>query len=156
MKRLFVFATLVVMAVVASGVLLAQSNPFIGTWKLNPGKSKYTSGAPPKGEMVTIQSVGDQDEITVTGTASDGSPISNKFEMPDKGGAGKVLAGPYDAVSGKVIDENTREQSNMKGGKEVLHLRAVVSKDGKTMAVTAKGTDTQGKPVSGVSAWEKQ
>jgi hypothetical protein len=39
MKRHLVFATVVVMALVASGVLLAQSNPFVGTWKLNPAKS---------------------------------------------------------------------------------------------------------------------
>jgi hypothetical protein len=50
MKRLLVFATVVIMAVVASGVLLAQSNPFVGTWKLNIAKSKFTSGAPPKEE----------------------------------------------------------------------------------------------------------
>src|ERR1700752_1091825 len=106
MKRLLVFATGVVMAVVASGVLLAQSNPFVGTWKLNIAKSEFTSGAPPKEETVTIQMVGDQDQITVNGTAADGSPISYKYEVPDKGGAGKFIAGPYDAVSGKRIDYN--------------------------------------------------
>jgi hypothetical protein len=44
----------------------------------------------------------------------------------------------------------------MKGGKEMLHPRLVVSKDGKTMRVTGEGTDAQGKPISGVEVFEKQ
>src|SRR5580692_2313939 len=120
MKRLLVFATVVVIALVASGVLLGQSNPFVGTWKLNLAKSKFTSGTPPKEETFTVQMVGDQDQVTVTGTAAVGSPISMKYEVLDKGGTGKILAGgPYDAVSGKRIDENTYETSLMKGGKEI-------------------------------------
>jgi hypothetical protein len=157
MKRLLVFAAVVVMAVVASGVLLAQSNPFVGTWKLNLAKSKDTSGAIPKEETFTVQMVGDQRQVTINGTAADGSPLSFKYAVPDKGGTGKILAGgPYDGVSGTRIDDNTREVTYMKGGKEMLHLRAVVSKDGKTNRMTLKGTDAQGKPVSGVAVFEKQ
>jgi hypothetical protein len=155
MKRLSVFATVVVMVVVASGVLLAQSNPFVGTWKLNLAKSKFISGTPPKEGMFTVQRVGDEDQITVNGTAADGSSFSLKYDLPDKGGAGKILAGPFDAVSGKVIDDSTREVSFMKGGKEMTYIR-LVSKDGKTASETVKGTDPQGKPVSEVLLWEKQ
>jgi hypothetical protein len=139
-----------------SGLVLAQSNPFIGKWKLNLAKSKDT-GAFPKEEMLAVQIVGDQRQVTVNGTATNGSPILFKYEVPDKGGAGKVLAGgPYDAVSGKRIDDNTREVTYIKGGKEMLQLHAVVSKDGKTMRLAVEGTDAQGKPVSGVAVFEKQ
>jgi Resolvase, N terminal domain len=72
-----------------------------------------------------------------------------------KGGTGKFLAGQFDAVSGKVIDDSTREVSFMKGGKEMLQIR-IASKDGKTARETVKGTNPQGKPVSGVLVWEKQ
>lgn len=44
----------------------------------------------------------------------------------------------------------------MKGGKEMVHFRSVVSKDGKTLTNTTKGTDAQGKPFSRVAVWEKQ
>lgn len=144
----------VVLAVFASG-LLAQSNPFIGTWKLNLAKSKFTSGTPPKERMFTVQMVGDEDQITVNGTAPDGLFFSLKYEVPAKGGAGKILAGPFDALSGKVIDDSTRELSFMKGGKEMTHIR-IVSKDGKIARETVKGTDPQGKPVSEALVWEKQ
>ena len=98
MKRVLVFVSALATVFVISSLPLAQSSPFVGSWKLNPAKSKYTSGAPAKEEMATIQMVGDQDQVTVNGTAADGSPISMKYETPEKGGAGKFLAGPYDAV----------------------------------------------------------
>jgi hypothetical protein len=151
-KRLLVFAAVVVMAAMAPSPLLAQSNPFLGTWKLNLTKTKIISGAPPKEQTVTIQMVGDQDQMT--GTAADGSPF--KYEVPDKGGTGKVLTGPFDAVSAKRINDNTVETSYMNGGKERVHIHSVVSKDGKTMTNTTKGTDEQGKPFSRVAVWEKQ
>jgi hypothetical protein len=156
LKRVLVFAIVVVMAVMASSILLAQNNPFVGTWKLNLAKSKDT-GAFPKEETLTVQLVGEQRRVTINGTATNGLPISFKYEVPEKGGAGKVLAGgPYDAVSGKRIDDNTREVSYMKGGKEVLQLRTAVSKDGNTMRLTVEGKDAQGKPFSGIAVFEKQ
>jgi len=153
MKRAFLFVTVGVLAlgVFVSG-LLAQNSPFVGTWKLNIAKTKIISGAPAKEATVTIQMVGDQDQVT--GTAADGSPV--KYEVPDKGGAGKFLTGQFDAVSAKRINDNTFEIGYMKGGKEMVHFRSVVSKDGKTMTNTAKGTDEQGKPFSRVAVWEKQ
>ena len=59
-------------------------------------------------------------------------------------------------VSGKVVSDNVREVTFMKGGKEALHLHSVVSKDGKTMRTTVKGTTQQGQPVAGTSVFEKQ
>jgi hypothetical protein len=156
MKRFLVFAAVVALPLVASDVLLAQSNPFIGTWKLNPVKSKFTSGTLPKEETVTIQMIGDQDQVTLNGTAADGSPISMKYVTPDKGGVGKFLAGPFDGASGKVINDNTREITWVKGGKEMVHIHAAVSKDGKSQRATVKGTNAQGNPVSGVEIFEKQ
>src|SRR5277367_903014 len=118
MNRLLAFAAVLVIPVMASGQALAQSNPFVGTWKHNLAKSKLTSGALAKEEILTIKMVGGQDQASVKGTEVDGSPISMAFEFPDKGGAGKFLAGPYDSVSANFVDKYTRELSEMKGGKE--------------------------------------
>ena len=144
------------MAAVASGILLAQSNPFVGTWKLNLAKSK-DPGAFPKEETLSVQVVDGQRQVTIKGTATNGSPISFKYEVPDNGGLGKVLAGgPYDAVAGKRIDANTREVSYMMRGKGVLQLRSAVSKDGNTMSLTVEGTDDQGKTFSGLAVFDRQ
>lgn len=155
MKLVFVFAT-IVLTVTASGLLLAQNNPFVGTWKLNLAKSK-DPGAFPKEETLKVQLVDGQRRMTINGTATNGSPVSFQYEVPDKGGPGKVLAGgPYNGVSGKRIDASTREVSYLRDGKEALRLRTTVSKDGTIMRLTVEGADAKGKPFSGVAVFEKQ
>jgi hypothetical protein len=155
-KLIMALAAAAGVTLVASGILLAQSNPFVGTWKLNLAKSK-DPGAFPKEETLTVQVVGGQRQVTIKGTATNGSPISFKYEVPDKGGLGKVLAGgPYDAVAGKRIDANTREVSYMMRGKGVLELRSAVSKDGNTMSLTVEGKDDQGRTFSGLAVFDRQ
>jgi hypothetical protein len=61
-----------------------------------------------------------------------------------------------DTVSLKRIDAHTSERTDKKGGKIVQTFRRVVSKDGKTMTVTIKGTNAQGQTVNNVVVFEKQ
>jgi len=109
---LFAFAT----------TLFAQS-PFVGTWKLDTAKTKYTTGEPPKDVTLVIEEQGDNLQVTATGTNADGSALSVKYTVPVKGGAGQVQEGPYDAVSSKAISAKVRENSYSKGGKEVASRR---------------------------------
>jgi len=53
MKRIMGLTAVVVMSLAASGVLLAQENPFLGTWKLNVAKSKYSGVHSPNSETRT-------------------------------------------------------------------------------------------------------
>jgi len=55
MKRLFEFVAIIVLAVVGSGSLYAQSNPLVGTWKLNVAKSKFDPGPGPKSMTRTVE-----------------------------------------------------------------------------------------------------
>jgi hypothetical protein len=48
MKRILMLLPVLALSLVASRVSLAQENPFIGTWKLNVGKSKYSGEKPPE------------------------------------------------------------------------------------------------------------
>lgn len=149
----------VAMLAFASTLLLA-ADPFVGTWKLNPAKSKYSAGAPhPKEATVLIEEQGDNYQVTVTGTYEDGSPLSVKYTVPIKGGTGQVqegAGGMFDGVSSKRISANQRENSYMKGGKEAGTRRSVVSKSGKVMTNTFRGTDAQGNPITTVEVFDKQ
>jgi len=157
MKLTFTILGVFVLVLVAATETSAQSNPFTGTWKMNAAKTKIKAVAPLKDDTVTITTANGEDVIEGDGTATDGSLTHRKFAAPVKGGTGKfLLAGPYDGVSVKVPNENTRDVTETKAGKEALHFTAVVSKDGKTMTVTVKGVDAQGKPLSGVAVYEKQ
>ncbi len=137
-------------------VMLMAADPFVGTWKLNSAKSKYTTGAPPKEQTVTISEEGADMHIMVKGTSSDGQPISSHYTVPSKGGTGKIVEGSWEGISGKRPSETQRETSYTKGGKVVYTTRSKVSSDGKTMTVAVKGTNALGQMVDGTNVMEKQ
>jgi hypothetical protein len=57
----------------------------------------------------------------------------------------------------KQIDANTFTSEVKKtGGKYHATGRTVISKDGKTMTTTTKGTNAEGQPSSGTLIYEKQ
>jgi len=41
MKRFFLIGTILIMVLSVAGLVLAQTDPFLGTWKLNVKKSKF-------------------------------------------------------------------------------------------------------------------
>ena len=159
MKKISVFATLVVLAVLASGILLAQSNPFIGTWKQNTAKSKYSPGPAPQSQTQTAEAQGSGVKVSTEGTAADGSRLAWSYTANFDGKDSPISGmGPNgaDTIALKRINPNTAEASLKKAGTVVLTGRQVVSKDGKVMTVTVKGTDANGKAVSRVIVFDKQ
>lgn len=62
----------------------------------------------------------------------------------------------YDTVSRKSVSATTTETTYKKSGKVVVAQTNVLSADGKTMTVTAKGTDAQGKPINTVLVFDRQ
>ena len=44
MKRFVQFVAIALLAIAGSSALRAQSNPLVGTWKLNTAKSKFDPG----------------------------------------------------------------------------------------------------------------
>ena len=145
-----------IIALLALATPLFAADPFVGTWKLDSAKSKYTAGTPPKDVTLVIEEQGDNYQVTATGSYQDGSPISVKYAVPKAGGAGTVQEGPFDAVTSKRVSARIRENRYTKNGKETVSRRIVVSQDGKTLRNTVKGSDAQGKPASGVDVFEKQ
>ena len=146
-------------AMLAFASTLFAADPFVGTWKLDPSKSKHSGSAPnAKEATIVIEEQGDNYQVTVTGTNSDDSPLSVKYTVPIKGGTGQVEASGdvFDAVSSKRIKSNQRENTYMKGGKNTGTRRSVVSKDGKTLTNTFKGIDAQGNPVTSIQVFDKQ
>lgn len=149
-KILFAFILL------ALATPLFASDPMVGTWKLNAAKTKYTVGAPAKDVTVVIEEQGANLQVTATGTNSDGSPLSIKYTIPVKGGAGSVQQGDYNGITTKVISANVRENKFTKDGKWVRTRRSVVAADGKSMSVDVKGTNALGKETAGVDFFDKQ
>jgi hypothetical protein len=140
----------------AVAVALVAADPFVGTWKVNPAKSKFKTGTAPKEQTVTISEFGGDLDIAVKGTAADGTPMSTHYTVPSAGGGGKVVESPYEAVSGKRMNANERETSYSKGGKVVYTTHAKLAKDGKTLTVHSTGTNPAGQTVDGTVTYDKQ
>jgi len=163
MERLLVFAMVVALSLVASGLLLAQSDTDVGTWKLNVAKSKYvglTEAQAPKSQTRTVVAQGDGTKVTVEGVAGDGSRIAysytTNYDGKDSAISGVGLPNGADTVALKRVDANTVTYTFKKAGKVAQSARVVVSKDGKVTTLTAKGTDAQGHPLSVTLVYEKQ
>ena len=145
-----------VLALLGLAAVLSAADPIVGNWKLNPAKSKYKAGQPPKEETVTIVEAGSDFDVTIKGTSAQGTPISTHYTVPAAGGQGKIIESPYDAVSRKRLGQRQAEITSSKGGKVVMTVRTRVSADGKTLTANVKGVDPTGSPVDGTAVLEKQ
>ena len=140
----------------APAIAVMAADPFVGTWRLNPAKAKYKAGAGPQQLTVTIAASGSDLDVVEKGTGASGAPVSNHYTVPANGGIGKLIEGPYDAVSSRRLNATAQEISFSKGGKVVFTVRSNVSKDGKTLSNAVSGTNIAGQAVDGVNTFEKQ
>jgi hypothetical protein len=138
---------------------LAQSNPLIGTWKLNLAKSKYMGAPPPRSATPNFSGEGQNLVDNVETVDAQGQTIKTVLihiydgkPHPSTGAAG----GLYDASAYARIDANTVDFVRSKDGKAVQTGWAVVSGDGKTYTVTTGGIGPNGQAMSSVAVYEKQ
>ena len=133
------------------------ADPLVGTWKLNVAKSTYSPGPPQKSGTVKFEAAGEGVKLTADIQDADGSAThteyTGNYDGKDNPITGSATA---DTVSLKRIDANTTERTDKKGGKVVATFTRKVSSDGKTLTVTHKGTNAQGKPVNNLLVLEKQ
>jgi hypothetical protein len=131
----------------------------IGTWKRNVAKSTSTTPStnPITSLTMVLEAVDGGVKETVTGQRKDGTPINGGFTAKYDGKEYPVTGAPWDTISIKQIDANTFTSEVKKtGGKYHTTARMVISKDGKTMTLTSKGTNAEGKPTSAKAIYDKQ
>jgi hypothetical protein len=137
----------------------AQStDPFVGSWRLNVAKSKYTPGPTPKSVTSTYEAAGKGYKISVRNEPSSG-PLQQYSYSTNLDGADVKVTGNNpnaDTIAVKRIDATTLEMVSKKAGKVTTTQRNVVSADGRTRTVTTTGTDAQGQKVNNVAVFEKQ
>jgi hypothetical protein len=120
-KKLVACAMAMLITALTLTVTTAAADQLLGTWKMNPEKSKYSPGPAPKDLTVVVESDENNYKLAATGTEGDGKPMhvqySAKFDGKDYPGTGIANA---DAVSLKRIDANTIETLQKKDGKVVM------------------------------------
>ena len=153
-RRIGVFAALV-LVLAAGSVLLAQSNPFVGTWKLNLASSKFNPGPPPQSQTRSWDAMG---MVMVNGVGATGKPFSYGYTITGDGKESPTtgaIPNKADMISTKKIDANTYEAKFTKGGKQVEVTTFTVSNGGKTLTIHAKGSPEAGF-VENVQVLDKQ
>jgi hypothetical protein len=142
--------------ILVAAVSAQSANPRIGTWHLNVAKSTYTPGPAPKSQVLTIEAAGAGEKVTSESVSATGAKSVSVYTANYDGKPYPITGSETaDTVTLKRVDANTSERTDSKGGKAVQTLIRVVSKDGKTMTVTIKGTNAQGQAVNNVVVFEK-
>ena len=155
MKRRISLLAALAIVLAAGSVVLAQGNPFVGTWKLNLASSKYNPGPPPQSQTRTWDAAG---MVMVNGVGATGKAFSYGYSVK---GDGKdyptmgAIPNKADMISTKKIDANTYEAKFTTAGKQVETTTFKVSNGGKTLTIDAKGSADAGF-VENVQVLDKQ
>ena len=148
------------LVVAAFSIEMFAADNSLGTWKRDVERTKVT---PPDARPVKVQTI-------VREAVDGGVKHTSKTERMDGTGTestfiakydGKPVAvtgnASYDTISWKQVDANTFTIDTRKtDGKYKTKGTVKVSKDGKTMTGTQKGTDADGKPTKFTVVFDKQ
>jgi hypothetical protein len=155
MKTKTTLIALLISAVAAS-LCLAADDAFMGTWKLNEAKSKFSAGATKNTKVVYAQT-GDELTITVDGTDPAGKAVhhvwTGKMDGKDYAAKGSDM---HNTRAYTKVDAHTLTYTVKKDGKDVGSGKVVVSPDGKTRTVTETDKGDDGKDVSITAVYDKQ
>jgi hypothetical protein len=156
----FLRATALVMIVIAASAveLAAQgADPIVGTWELNVAKSKYTPGPAPKSETRTYVVAGQDIKATSIGVDASGKPTSASWTV-NYDGKDRPQTGNPDAetLSLKRVNASTAKFTQKRAGKVVITGTRTISRNGKVMTITTKGTTAGGKTINNVEVFDRR
>ena len=147
----------IVVALFGIKALAQGSDPIVGTWELNVAKSKYSPGPAPKSESRTYVMAGQDIKATSKGVDGTGKPTAGVWTVNYDGRERPQSGNPdADSLSLKRIDAFTTEFTQKRSGKVVITGTRTISKDGKVMTITTKGTNAQGQAINDVAVFEKR
>ena len=157
MKRHIVFVGLIALVFAAVVSVWAETDPRIGSWKLNVSKSKSSNGQIPASEMRTYSAEGSTIMNTTEGVDAKGKPISNHYDATADGKDHPLgAANPSMTLSIKQTGPSAYAGTIKRDGKVVTTNTAVISGGGKVFTFKSKGTDAQGQEFTSTLVFEKQ
>ena len=158
-RSLVVGVVVIACAALASPVAGQPADPWIGTWKINLAKSKYTYGVPPKSSTVTVVGApgGFRQIVETVPGGLLGMPTKSEVEAKFDGKDTRVRGNPNaDTSAYRKIDARSYEVISKKDGKVTLTSVVAISADGKTRTVTQTGTDGRGQKVNNTIVYDRQ
>jgi hypothetical protein len=158
MKSYFAVVRVVALVLAGSGLLFAQTDAHMGTWKLNVAKSKFATGQIMKSETRTYEPTGDGYKLTGQRVDADGSTHTESFTVKYDGKDAPFIGDAYGAntLAVKLVDANHIDATEKKGGKMLYTTKVVVSSDGRVMTITNRGKTESGQPINTVFVYDKK
>ncbi len=144
--RMVTLATVVALVLPAVWLAAQATDSLLGTWELTLAKSQFSPGPAPKSETRTYQAAGQEIKATSKGVDADGKPTARQWTVNYDGKEYPEVGNPdADTLTLKRIDALSAEFTEQRAGKVVITGTRVISKDGKVMTITAKGTNAKAK-----------
>ena len=140
----------------SAGACFAQVfNPQIGTWKLNPAKSKLNREMG-RNDMVDYEWSFFKTKVTVSGVDARGHAIHSEWKGNFDGQDYPVTGDPTsDARSYRKENDHTLDFTAKKGGQVTATGRIVVAPDGNSRTVTSWAKNSKGKRITSVAVYDK-
>jgi len=156
-KNLFVSTLVMSVVMLTAASMASAADNWVGTWKLNTAKSKYSPGPMPKSQTLKFEATPAGTKLSTEAMGADGTATkggyTSKFDGKDVPWVGNPDA---DTASPKRIDDNNYENGWKKGGKPTITSKGMVSVDGKALTVTSTGKNAKGDAVNNVAVYDKQ
>ena len=115
-----------------------NSDPVVGTWRLNVARSRYVPGPAPRSETRTYEADGDAIKATIRRVLADGRAevvtYTANFDNP-----APVTGSPQmDRILMQRIDAYTAESVLSHAGRVFAVARRIIAPDGRTMTITLR------------------
>jgi len=156
--RTILTKALIALTITTVAVFGATDNS-LGTWKLNMAKSKTIPAPVPVQSLTVTREASDGGvKQTLTGERADGTQINASYTAKYDGKEVHVTGNaPYDTIAIKQANANTYTEERKKtGGSYKATGLAVISNDGKTMTITVRGMNADGKESTQTFILDKQ
>ena len=135
----------------------AQTDPLPGGWQLNLAKSRFSPGPPLKSGSLYIHGDGQNRRDSIVTIDAQGNPAAGVFTHIYDGQPHPVTGLPaVDAAAYTRGDANILNYRYMKAGSVVATGTFTVSQDGKTLTISATGTNANGQSVNNIGVYDKQ
>jgi hypothetical protein len=135
----------------------AQTEQIAGNWELNLSKSKFVpADGAPKSQSRVYQVLGQQETGRHTGVDAQGNPTLIEFTVGYDGKDYPYKGPDFDTLAIRRVDANTTSFTQSRSGKMALTGTRVVSPDGKTLTITAKGTNAKGQTIDSVMVFDRR
>ena len=159
MKKPFSIIPIVILVLFVAVLTQAQTDPFLGTWKLNVKKSKFVPGPPRKSETRMVVTGPNGMNVSVKRVNGDGNTQEFEYTTNLDGKSYPITGdGPEgaDSIAVNLTAPKTMQATLTKTGKVVGTATISVSSDGKVLTITSKGTSADGKQFSVIAVYDKQ